>query len=68
MWKKFPILHPLNFQDTDRLTDSELLKYFYLSRNYFFFAFENIFMEMYLLMILIIYCEAQAKGKARIGH
>ena len=38
MWKKSPILHPLNFQDTNRLTDSELLKYFYLSRNYFFFA------------------------------
>ena len=29
---QFSIIHPLNFQNTNWLTDSELLKYFYLCR------------------------------------
>ena len=57
-WKYFsqnkvssnPILHPLHFQIINWLTDSELLKYFYLCRLIFSLLLKIFFMELYLIL------------------
>ena len=50
-WILQSILHPLNFQNTNWLTDSELLKYFYLCRLIFTLLLKIFF--MYLIMKLL---------------